>query len=99
MDHDLEKQTALALGSTWGIEPEIGEFDRSAVIELLSGRILEWLETDFERLVNTMYKLDIPENKFHQAMGLSDPQRIAPEIAELVWERELQRAWFRRKYS
>lgn len=99
MDEDLKKQTALGLRSHWELEFEVDEFDRSAVLQHLSNRILAWLESDFERLVNAMYRLDVPEAHFHEAMSLQDPKKIAPQIAELVWERELKRAWYRKKYS
>ena len=99
MEVDLEKQTARALAPSWELETEGTDFDREVILSLLSDRILEWLENDFERLVNAMYRLDVPEVRFHAAMSLRDPKLIAPEIAKLVWERELQRAWFRYKYS
>lgn len=99
MDSDLEKQTAIALSNQWDLLQPDPEVAPGKIRDLLKKKVQEWLMSDFERLVNAMYRLDIPEAKFHEAMGLQDPEKIAPRIADLIWEREMQRAWYRQKYS
>lgn len=98
-DPSLIRSTAGALTRNWGVEPVQEESDVKIILEMLSRRLAQMLESDFEGLVNAMYRLDVAENDFRAAMGLGSTDKIAPALAQLIWERELKRAWWRKKYS
>ena len=102
MDESLLPLTEAELVRRWGI-PEnsivIGENPRQRLLALLQARLLDLLQHDFEFLVNAMYRLDVPEPLFHQAMGHQIPEKIAPILAEIVLEREIFRQKIRKKYS
>jgi len=57
------------------------------------------LDKDFERLLRVMYRIDINEEKLKAALASNPPEDIAPNIAQLILERELQKVQTRRKYS
>lgn len=57
------------------------------------------IDEDFERLLNAMYRIDINEDKFKVALTLDPPSKIAPAIAQLIIDRELEKVISRRKYS
>ena len=99
MDSDLEKQASIALSGQWKLWDSNLEISPAKIHFLLTNKLLEWLDNDFERLINALYQLDISEKKFHDAMSLQDPVKIAPRLADLIWEREIQKAWYRQKYS
>ena len=57
------------------------------------------LESDFERLVQTMYRLDVYESKFQAALRLPTVGERAVALATVVLERERQRLATWKKYS
>lgn len=57
------------------------------------------LDKDLQRLLNTMYRMDVSEQKFKEALTLNPPSEVAPAIAQLIIERELRKVITRRKYS
>jgi len=57
------------------------------------------LDKDFERLLSAMYRIDISEEKFKTALSINPASEIAPSIAALIIEREMQKVITRRKYS
>jgi hypothetical protein len=95
MDTELEDlQDAIrALSRKWDLPVQEGveklAFD--GMVQLLSGIIFGLLESDFEHLVNLMYRMDIPENQFRVALQGNNREEIALQLATLVVERELLR--------
>lgn len=59
--------------------------------EKLKRVIAYLLQHDFSRLLNAMYRLDVKESLFHEAMGLEDPEAIVERLADIVFEREWQK--------
>lgn len=60
--------------------------------------IRDLLEHDFHRLCNLIYRHDVSEPKFHQALDLPDIDLQADRIADLVIEREMQKIASRKAY-
>lgn len=54
------------------------------------------LDKEFERLLQIMYRIDVPEEKFNHAF--QEKGNIAEKITDLVIERELQKVQTRIKY-
>lgn len=57
------------------------------------------LDKDFNRLLNAMYRIDISEDKLKIALEIDPPDQVAPTIATLIIDRELQKVVTRRKYK
>jgi len=68
---------------------------RSYLIKVIS----ELLDKDFNRLIQAMYRIDIPENEFKSALSIINQEKIAEEIANLVIKREMEKVESRKKYS
>jgi hypothetical protein len=70
--------------------------NQSEIEALLSRRIGEMLKDEMEALINAMYRIDVSEIAFHEAMAHDDR---ADRIAQLVVERLIQKAktriWYR----
>ena len=82
------------------IDVENSGFD--TISKVLAEQIKVLLTEDFESLVNAMYRMDIPENHFHEALSHQSPEEIANTLAELVIQREILpvkswNAWKERK--
>ena len=68
-----------------------GLTDRSAIREQLAFVIARMMQDNFERLCQAMYRLDVSEQKFHEAMHGEPIEQVPYAIADLVIEREMQK--------
>ena len=57
------------------------------------------LDRDLPRLLNALYRIDVPESKVNAVLHLAEPDKIAPMLARLVMDREYQKIETRKKYS
>jgi orotate phosphoribosyltransferase-like protein len=57
------------------------------------------LDKDFEKFLHAMYRMDINEEKLKVALASDPPEQVAPNVAQLIIQRELQKVETRRKYS
>lgn len=86
-----------AISHHWELEQ--ATIDQMEVLHAkLSERIQYLLLNETETLMQLLYRMDVPEKKFHTAMQLHPLTKIGDEIANLVIERELQKVITRRKY-
>lgn len=70
----------------------------SELIEQIIPFIHQLLQSNYSHLLQVLYKIDIPENLFQQA--LKDNAGKAPrKIAELIIKRELQKVVIRNYYK
>jgi hypothetical protein len=61
--------------------------------------ILQYLlDKDLNKLLNIFYRIDLDERKVKLILSASNPDQIAGDLAELVIQRELQKATTRLKY-
>ncbi len=54
---------------------------------------------DFHRLVYAMYRLDVKESLFHEAMNQDDPALMVEQLADIIFEREWQKIQTRLLYK
>ena len=99
-----EEQVSLnlirqGLKRSWGLDVVEEGLDENAVKKLLQKHLQELLASDFERLVQAMYRLDVAEPKFAASISAGDLETQARNLAEVVWQRELQRIAFRLRYQ
>lgn len=66
--------------------------------EILSERVLEMLNHQFDRLVHAVRRLDVRERDFHAAMQLPNSREIAGALASLILQREYEKSESRRKF-
>lgn len=73
--------------------------DRNALRDKLRLFIGDLLQHDFERLCVLMYRHDVNESAFNEALGLPTDQERIFAIADLVIDRELQKMETRAAYA
>jgi len=73
--------------------------DMEQLHEYLSRAISELLDRDFNRLLVALYRIDVSEHKVAEAISQENAGEIAPKLATLIIERELQKVITRKKYS
>lgn len=69
------------------------------VRDLLAARVREMLDKNVEKLVGTLYRIDISQRVTDEIFNLSSKDDIALLIADAVIERQLKKIETRRKYK
>lgn len=64
----------------------------------LAEKLAEMLDTDFNLLVNTLYRIDISEKKLSELFSGKDRNHIPEKLADLIIERQIQKIKFRQQY-
>jgi hypothetical protein len=83
-------------------EPNKEDYESLSKNELefrLNEFISNLLRNDFERLCNLIYRHDVDETKFGQALQLETPEERSKEITRLVIDRELEKVKMRQMYK
>lgn len=73
--------------------------DINLIHEKLSLLIAYLMEHDMHRLLNAMYRLDVSEARFHEAMQSSSKEEAAISVTNLVLDREMQKVKTRLHYK
>ncbi len=101
MDTEQFNQLQTELAKTWQLDTN--EFNplltSDDLFNCLKERVEYLLKYNMEKLLSAMYRLDISERKFDEAMNLSGVQNIAHALTQAIFDRELLRIETRRKYT
>jgi hypothetical protein len=68
----------------------------SEFLTWLTAAVQHLIDTDFERFLNTLYRIDVDEIKVK--LAFTSKTNVAEAIATLIIERELQKVETREKY-
>jgi len=61
-------------------------------------KLKEMYEHNYELLLNTLYRIDVSENKLSELFGGQNIEDIPGRLADLIIERQLQKIRFRQQY-
>lgn len=62
------------------------------ILEMIASKVLDYLEHDTELLMSYLYRLDVDEEKVEKALSFKEEKPPHRAIAELIFERQLERA-------
>lgn len=88
-EQDLIKRAMAGSSLLFGNEEQVME--KELFMTWLREKVQDLLDHDFNRLVNLLYRIDVYESKAKECFGKSNKE-IAVCLAELIWERQLQKA-------
>lgn len=71
----------------------------SRLHEYLASRVLQLMNSNFEQLMATLYRIDISEAAVKNVFKQTDELRIAGDLASLIIERQKQKAETRAAYK
>lgn len=83
-------------------EPDKKDYESLSRNELefrMHAFISQLLENDFEKLCNLIYRHDVDETKFGNALQLADIDERAWKITHLVIDREMEKIKMRQAYK
>lgn len=73
-------------------------FGKDQVLEALRQAVLQLLLHDLHKLWNILYRIDVNEQKVKALFDQNDPKLIAPGLALLIFDREMEKARTRLEY-
>jgi hypothetical protein len=65
--------------------------DMSLIREHLIKKVTELMARDYDRFLNSLYRIDVNESKVHEILYSKDKTRIPEKLADLIIERQLIR--------
>ena|ERR1051325_1304665 len=103
-DKQYLQETALALQNQFGIDslPDYEAEEQQlydALKRLLSKRIEEMIDHEFDKFVNLLYRIDINESKVKQALSQHPFSKGVEAVADMIIQRQLQKVITRKQYS
>jgi hypothetical protein len=99
LEDNLDKAVVETVNRNFELKLRRRIIPESEFLEILSLAIAHLLNNNTQKLLSVLYRLDVDENKFRQALLAEDSRQAAGNIARLVLAREKQKLEFRRKYS
>lgn len=100
----LEKKDWIRLendmSSRWELTPTTDTSDATYqhLFQLVKTQVVEWLESDMDKLVNSLYRLDIREKDVQKAFEATTTEAIADGLTTLILHREVEKYDSRKKY-
>ena len=80
-------------------ELEVTVKDRSITKQILIEKINELINTDFQKLVTILYRMDVSEKKLKQLLNENAGTNAALIIADLMIERQAEKIRSRQQFS
>jgi hypothetical protein len=65
----------------------------------LENKITELMDTNYEKLINILYRVDINEEKLNELFSSKNREFIPGRLAELIIERQIQKISIRNAYK
>ena len=78
------------------IPPQSG---REELVQFLSVHINQLINSDFQQLVNLLYRLDVSEQKLKECLANNPAEDTAPMIARMIIERQEQKIKSRQQFT
>jgi nitrogenase subunit NifH len=92
-----EEQPLLEISKDLGII--MNEKDHSFSKQIIAEKINELINTDFQKLISILYRMDVSEAKLKQLLNENPGTNAAPIIADLMIERQAEKIRSRQQFS
>ncbi len=69
------------------------------LLQALEERVNELINHDVQRLVQILYRMDVPENELRKTLDRTQGSNAAETIAKMMISRELRKIETRRRFS
>lgn len=95
-------EACRALSARWGVAPRAGDTgggDYAYLLEVLTDRVSHLLAHRHQKLMASLYILDVSERRYNEAMSGKTHADRAAALARVILERETEKIASRRKYA
>jgi hypothetical protein len=97
-EHDLIEHADLSLSIYFDDDHQKKAITRQELLSWLTQKIIFLLLHDMEKLLHILYRIDVKESLVKDVFAQHDPKKIAPLLAELILNREIEKVHTRLKY-
>jgi hypothetical protein len=100
-DHVLARETSLMIKeSVFPEETSLHDLDNmNELQQRLSLVVGKMLRDDYQGLLNLLYRVDVNEKKYREAIAQKDTTQISSSVAKLIIDRLVEKYIFRRRYN
>jgi hypothetical protein len=98
MNEDELKETVSLISTGMGLELSTPLISHEQLRDWLAEKIKGFMQNDFHRLLSILYRIDVHENNVKRVFDEYRPDEIPFMIAELIIQRQLQKAKTRIAY-
>jgi hypothetical protein len=100
-ERNIIRATETVIAERFGMEAamDASSEDMSAFRDALIARIQWLLDTQLERLMHILYRVDVSEHAVQDVFRTSPVPAIATTLADLIIERQLAKARTRARYA
>lgn len=81
-----------AVATTDGASP------RDYLVQLLTPTVKQMLDQSFDRLLNVLYRIDLPEKKVVEILEQSPPDEVANCLSRAIVDRQLEKISLRERF-
>ncbi len=99
MSQSLSEETYTLVAKDFLLPVVKEQFSEEAAIQVLARAISQLMDRNLVRLLQICYRVDLSENKLKQILHESEPDRVAPDLAKALWDRQKLKVEIRRRYS
>lgn len=95
-------EACSALALRWGVKPVAGgpgANDYALLLEVLTERVSYLMMHRNQKLMSSLYVLDVSERRYNDAMAAGTHAARAAALARAILERETEKIASRRKYA
>ncbi len=92
-EQELYSPLLEKLANDYSLEKNLfpAQLNLSLIREHLIKRVSELMAHDFDRFINSLYRIDVNESKVHDILYSKDKTVIPGKLADLIIERQLER--------
>jgi hypothetical protein len=90
--YKMKRDALTEVAREFGIATENGSVSKAAMVE----KVNEWINTDFQKLVSVLYRIDVNEEKLRQLLEHHHDTDAALVITNAIIERQEQKIKSRR---
>jgi hypothetical protein len=100
----INKELTEVIVNNFNLSDFNGELDSESeylkeLQKALSERIIFFIRTDLDRLLQILYRIDVPQQYSDKAFNLGEIGQVGMELAKLIINRQLQKIDYAKKYN
>ncbi|GAB2478410.1 MAG: hypothetical protein EP311_01505 [Cytophagales bacterium] len=99
MNESIAQETFQLVSKDFQLPQVKEEFSEEKAVELLTRAVSRLMDRNMEQLLQICYRIDLDENKLKRILHHSDPDFVAADLAQALWDRQKLKIEIRRRYS
>lgn len=99
MSQSITQETFQLVSKEFQLPEAKEEFSEEKAVEILTRAVSHLMDRNMGQLLQICYRIDLDENKLKQILHRSDPDFVAADLAQALWDRQKLKIEIRRRYS